>query len=201
LYVVSAPSGGGKTSLIAALLKRDDRIHLSVSHTTRQPRPGEVDGRNYHFVDEATFLRLVDEDAFLEYAKVFDHWYGTGRRAVEAQLAAGCDVVLDIDWQGARQIRRNFPSCRSIFIVPPSLQVLRERLSGRRQDSKAVIERRMADAAAEISHWKEFDYLIVNDRFEDALAELHAIIRHGESPREKHPSEHAKLLAELLGKR
>jgi guanylate kinase len=200
LYVVSAPSGGGKTSLIAALLERDDRIHLSVSHTTRQPRPGEIDGRNYHFVDETTFLRLVDEGAFLEYARVFGHWYGTGRQAVTEQLEAGFDVVLDIDWQGARQIRQNFPTCRSIFIVPPSLRTLRERLAGRRQDSADVIERRMAKAAAEISHWDEFDYLIVNNRFSDALAALHSIIRKGQKPAEKYPGEHAKILAELLGK-
>ena len=133
LYVVAAPSGGGKTSLISALLERDDRIRLSVSHTTRPPRPGEKNGVHYHFVDEFDFISLIRENAFLEHARVFDNRYGTGRKAVERQLADGFDVILDIDWQGARQIRKTFPSCCTIFIVPPSLDDLRQRLEKRRK--------------------------------------------------------------------
>lgn len=179
LFVVAAPSGGGKTSLIKALLERDEAIRLSVSHTTRRPRPGEKDGAHYHFVAEDEFLGLIREDAFLEHARVFDHRYGTGRAAVQAQLDAGHDVILDIDWQGARQIRRSFPACVTIFIVPPSLEALRQRLTARGQDSTAVIDRRMRDARAEISHWDEFDRIIVNDDFDQALAELHGIVRNG----------------------
>jgi len=199
LYVVAAPSGGGKTSLISALLARDDRIKLSVSHTTRPPRPGEQDGVHYHFIDEATFLDLVAQDAFLEYAEVFDHHYGSGRQAVEQQLAAGNDVILDIDWQGARQIRRAFPACCSIFIIPPSLAVLRQRLTKRGQDSASVIQRRMRDAQAEISHWDEFDFLIVNDDFDQALSDLHSIVRSGKLNRPLKAHQSREILAELLG--
>ena len=198
LYVVAAPSGGGKTSLISALLARDDRVRLSVSHTTRQPRPGETDGVHYHFVDEAGFLELIGQDAFLEYARVFDHRYGTGRKAVERQLAAGFDVVLDIDWQGARQVRSRFPDCRSIFVIPPSIDALRNRLTGRGQDDPTVIARRMRDARNEISHWDEFDYVVVNDRFGDALEDIHSIIRHGQPRRRDEAGRRREILAELL---
>ncbi len=196
--MVAAPSGGGKTSLINALLSQDERVTLSVSHTTRPIRPGEVDGRHYYFVDEAVFQDLVQHDAFLEHARVYDHWYGTGREAVERQLAAGFDVLLDIDWQGARQIRTTFPSCRTIFIVPPSIEVLRQRLKGRGQDSKKVIRRRMRDARAEISHWDEFDFLIINDDFEETLADLHSIIRYGKPKRIDKEERKREILAELL---
>ena len=152
LFVVAAPSGGGKTSLINALLDQDRQVKLSVSHTTRPPRPGEQDGVHYHFVDQESFLNLVEQGAFLEHARVFDYYYGTGRMEVEKQLAAGFDVLLDIDWQGARQIRDSFPSCCGIFIIPPSLDVLRQRLIARGQDSEDVIKRRMRDAQSEISH-------------------------------------------------
>ena len=198
LYVVAAPSGGGKTSLIAALLEQDRRIRLSVSHTTRAPRPGEQDGVHYHFVNEERFLQLVSQDAFLEHARVFDHYYGTGRAAVEQQLAEGYDVVLDIDWQGARQVRQSFPACRSIFIVPPSLQELHRRLTRRGQDNDAVIRRRMRDARNEISHWDEFDFLVINDEFDDALADLQSIIRHGRAQRDHQREREAEILAELL---
>jgi len=201
LFVVAAPSGGGKTSLISALLDEDERTRLSVSHTTRPPRPGEQDGVHYHFVDEFTFLDLVSQDAFLEHARVFDYRYGTGRQSVEQQLASGHDVILDIDWQGARQIRKAFPSCCSIFIIPPSLEVLRQRLTGRGQDSESVIQRRMRDAQAEISHWTEFDFLIINDDFNEALADLHSIIRSGQLSRPRNMSQLREILAELLGTR
>lgn len=201
LFVVAAPSGGGKTSLISALLDEDERTRLSVSHTTRPPRPGEQDGVHYHFVDEFTFLDLVSQDAFLEHARVFDYRYGTGRQSVEQQLASGHDVILDIDWQGARQIRKAFPSCCSIFIIPPSLEVLRQRLTGRGQDSESVIQRRMRDAQAEISHWTEFDFLIINDDFDEALADLHSIIRSGQLSRPRNMSQLREILAELLGTR
>lgn len=198
LYVVAAPSGGGKTSLIAALLKRDPQVRLSVSHTTRKPRPGEIDGVHYHFVDESEFERLVSQSAFLEHARVFDHRYGTGRRAVEQQLEQGHDVILDIDWQGARQVRASFPSSRSIFIIPPSLEALQQRLTKRGQDDEAVIRRRMRDARAEISHWDEFDYLIVNDDFDRALDELHRIVRQDEAPRAQATGRTREILADLL---
>lgn len=198
LYVVAAPSGGGKTSLISELLNQDDRVKLSVSHTTRPPRPGEKDGVHYHFVDDITFLRLIRKDAFLEHALVFDHRYGTGKTGVEQQLAAGYDVLLDIDWQGARQIRRSFPSSCTIFIVPPSLDVLRQRLTARRQDSDTVIKRRMQDAKAEISHWDEFEHLIINDVFSEALQDLHSIVRNGRPCRTDEEQRKGKILAELL---
>ncbi len=199
LYVVAAPSGGGKTSLINALIDKDNRVRLSVSYTTRPPRPGEQDGVHYHFVDESEFMDLVAGNAFLEHARVFDYRYGTGRQAVEQQLAAGHDVILDIDWQGARQIRETFPSCRSIFIIPPSLEVLRQRLTARGQDSESVIQRRMRDAQAEISHWNEFDFLIINDNFAEALADLETIIRSGKPNRPLTGLQRREILAELLG--
>lgn len=199
LFVVAAPSGGGKTSLISALIEGDSRVRLSVSYTTRPPRPGEHDGDHYHFVDEKTFLNLVAGNAFLEHARVFDHRYGTARQAVEKQLASGYDVILDIDWQGARQIRQNFPACQSIFIVPPTLDELRQRLTARGQDSDSVIQRRMRDAQAEISHWNEFDFLIINDIFEQALADLQSIVRHGKPRRTLNSVEQREILAELLG--
>jgi guanylate kinase len=198
LYVVAAPSGGGKTSLIKALLERDDNICLSVSHTTRAARPGEIAGRHYHFVDEQTFLELIAQNAFLEHARVFDQRYGTGREAVESKLAAGFDVMLDIDWQGARQIRASFPDCCSIFILPPSLQILRKRLARRGQDSEETIKRRMKDARAEISHCHEFDFMIVNDDFDLALADLRSIIRNGKPQRQERQNQLINLVAELL---
>ena len=201
LYVVAAPSGGGKTSLISALLKKDERVQLSVSYTTRPPRPGEVDSVHYHFVDEDLFQTLIDRKAFLEYASVFDYHYGTSREAVEQQLAAGFDVILDIDWQGARQIRNSFPSSRSIFVIPPSLDVLRQRLIERGQDNDTVVQRRMRDAQAEISHWDEFDFLIINDKFDEALGELHSIIRTGKLLQLNDQKQYGEILAELLGTR
>ncbi len=176
LYVISAPSGAGKTSLVKALLATRSDLAASVSHTTRPQRPNEVDGRDYHFIDVPRFEQLVAAGAFLEHARVFDNYYGTGRQQLEAQLAAGRNVVLEIDWQGARQVRAALPGCTSIFILPPSRAALEQRLEGRGTDSPQVIARRLADAAADLSHWHEFDYVVVNDRFEQAVAELGAIL-------------------------
>jgi len=198
LYVIAAPSGGGKTSLIGALLERDERIALSVSHTTRPPRPGEIDGLHYHFVDEKTFQRLIDEGAFLEYATVYGQHYGTGRAAITRQLREGFDVMLDIDWQGARQVKRAFPSCCSIFVLPPSLNELKNRLRNRGQDSEEVIERRMQQARSEIAHCREFDFLIINDDFAAALEDLHSIVRRHRPVRGGQEERFDALLAELL---
>lgn len=198
LYVIAAPSGGGKTSLIAALLKRDPNVRLSVSYTTRPPRPGEEDGTHYHFVDKDGFRELIRDDALLEYAEVYGHFYGTGRAVVEAELEAGHDVLLDIDWQGAQQIRSTFSASCTIFVLPPSLEELRRRLERRGQDDPAVIDRRMAKARSEIAHWREFDFIVVNDDFDEALADLHAIIRQRRTLRPNLPDRITPLLAELL---
>jgi guanylate kinase len=176
LYVISAPSGAGKTSLVKALLAARTELVVSVSHTTRRPRSHEIDGRDYNFVTAAEFQRLSGRGAFLEHAQVFDNYYGTGREQVSARLTAGSSVLLEIDWQGARQVRQSVPGCVSIFILPPSRAVLEERLRARRTDSEAIIARRLADAAADMSHCLEFDYAIVNDRFEQAVADLLTII-------------------------
>jgi guanylate kinase len=176
LYIVSAPSGAGKTSLLKALVERDPRIRVSISHTTRAMRPGEVDGVDYHFVDVDLFARMIGEGAFLEHAQVFGNFYGTSEQAVREVLSTGDDVVLEIDWQGARQVRRRFPGAVSVFILPPTPEALRERLTGRGQDSAEVIERRMADARSEMEHYPEYDYLVINDRFEQALDELEAVV-------------------------
>jgi guanylate kinase len=198
---VSAPSGGGKTSLINGLLQRDTDLTLSVSHTTRQSRPGETDGQHYHFVSETEFLRLIEADAFVEHARVFDHLYGTSHKAIASQLEQGQDVVLDIDWQGARQVRTTFPGCCLIFIIPPSLEALRQRLNSRGQDSDSVIQRRMRDARAEISHWAEFDQLVVNDNFDEALEELLRIINDHRSGKPRQANKQHQRLAEQLGSR
>lgn len=198
LHVVAAPSGGGKTSLVAALLRRDPHIGLSVSYTTRPPRPGEENGVHYHFVDQPHFEGMLRADAFLESALVYGNYYGTSREAVEAQLQQGLDVMLDIDWQGAQQVRMSFPSSNSVFILPPSLAELRRRLSMRGQDSAEVIELRMQKAKTEIAHFAEFDYIIINDDFEEALDDLHSIVRHRRLKRQGQEDRVQTLLAELL---
>ena len=176
LFIVSAPSGAGKTSLVKALLARCPGIAASVSHTTRAPRPGEEDGRHYHFVDVAHFAAMIDAGEFLEHAEVFDHHYGTSRQSVERSLAGGSDVLLEIDWQGAAQVRELLPAARSVFILPPSREVLLARLRGRGQDDEATIARRTAEAVSEMHHYAEADYLLVNDDFETAVAELASIV-------------------------
>ena len=179
LFIVSAPSGAGKSSLIDALLKRfnlDDKLRLSVSHTTRAPRPGEIDHVSYHFITNEEFEKLIERNAFYEYAHVFDHYYGTSREIVEQWLNEGKDVLLDIDWQGARQIRQQTPDAKGIFIVQPSLEELNRRLVTRATDAPEVIEKRMSKAISEISHYNEYDYVIVNDDFDESLLNMRSII-------------------------
>ncbi|MEJ2329049.1 MAG: guanylate kinase [Gammaproteobacteria bacterium] len=176
LFILSAPSGAGKTSLLHALMNDAEGVAVSVSHTTRNQRPGEVDGQHYHFVSVEEFQRMIADDAFIEHAQVFDNFYGTSKAAVQQQLDSGTDVILEIDWQGARQVRRLFPDAVSVFIVPPSVDALRERLSSRGQDSEEIIERRMSDALAELSHYDEYDYIIINDQFEKALLDLRCVL-------------------------
>lgn len=198
LFIVSAPSGAGKTSLLKELLKSDENLALSVSHTTRAPRPGEENGVHYHFVSVDEFMRLAGEGAFLEQAQVFDNYYGTSEEGVKSQLQAGLDVVLEIDWQGAQQVRKAFPKAVSIFIIPPSIAALRERLGNRGQDDEMIIERRMRDAQKELSHYAEYDYLVVNDRFEDALDDLGCIVRSERLRLERNARRHAVALQEML---
>ncbi|MCK5354797.1 MAG: guanylate kinase [Methyloprofundus sp.] len=176
LYIISAPSGAGKTSLIKKLLPTLDKLMVSVSHTTRAQRPGEIEGADYFFTSVDTFQAMIAKSDFLEYAQVFDNFYGTAQSSVEAALNQGIDVILEIDWQGAQQIRRLMPETRTIFILPPSTDILQQRLQGRGQDDAATIERRMQDAVNEMSHYAEYDYLVVNDDFDIALTELKSII-------------------------
>ncbi len=178
LYVVAAPSGAGKTSLVKALMEREPRMRFSVSYTTRQPRANEIDGRDYHFVTQARFQEMIARNEFLEHARVFDNYYGTGLAAVQSALTEGQLLLLEIDWQGARQVRARLPSAHSVFILPPTRSALEERLKGRSTDSPAVIERRLQDAAEDITHFREFDYVVINDQFEQALCELQEIV-HG----------------------
>ena len=199
LFIVSAPSGAGKTSLLAKLVPADDGLVLSVSHATRPMRPGEQDGVHYHFVSVEAFEALVEAGAFIEHAQVFDNYYGTSEQAVRDQLAQGLDVVLEIDWQGARQVRRRFPDAVSVFVAPPSIDALRERLSGRGQDDAAVVDRRMADARNELSHYPEYDFLVINELFDEALADLRAIVRAARLREPQQASVHSRVLADMLG--
>lgn len=176
LFIVSAPSGAGKTSLLKALMTRDASVTFSVSYTTRAPRPGEVDGRDYHFIDQARFEAMREANAFLESAEVYGNGYGTAIADVRGELARGRKVVLEIDWQGARQVRERMPEAVSVFILPPSRECLRARLTERGTDSEAIIDQRMAVATAEMAHWNEYDYVIINDQFERALEELEAVL-------------------------
>ncbi|TDR51289.1 guanylate kinase [Halomonas ventosae] len=198
LFIVSAPSGAGKTSLVRELIESLDGIQVSVSHTTRERREGEVDGVNYHFVDVPAFEAMIEHGDFFEYARVFDNYYGTSRRTVEAMLAAGQDVILEIDWQGARQVRQQLPDAVSVFILPPSREELERRLASRGTDEHAVIARRMRDAVEEMTHHDEYDYLVINDDFTTALRELQSLVIARRLTREKVSEHHAPLLAALL---
>jgi guanylate kinase len=197
LFVVVAPSGAGKTSLVNALLAAERGFRLSVSYTTRAPREGEVDGREYHFVSREAFEAMIAAGDFLEYADVYGNYYGTSRRWIETELAGEHDVLLEIDWQGAQQVRRLFPPVVGIFILPPSLAELRQRLTARGKDAPEVIERRMASAREEISHVLEFEYIIVNERFDVALADLQAVVRAARLSRERWHGRLSRLLDEF----
>lgn len=198
LYIVSAPSGAGKTSLVRALLERLDAIQVSVSHTTRPMRPGEIDGTNYHFVDVATFERMIAQADFFEHARVFDNYYGTSRPAVQALIEAGQDVILEIDWQGARQAREKMPEAVSVFVLPPSREALYERLSTRGTDDALVIARRMRDAVSEMSHFDEYSHIVINDDFDTAVTQLVGLVLAERSKLARVRERYAALLAALL---
>jgi guanylate kinase len=199
LFVIAAPSGAGKTSLVNAVLERDPSLKVSVSHTTRKPRAHEVPGKHYWFVDVEEFERLRDAGEFLEHARVFDNYYGTGRAQVEALRNAGNDVILEIDWQGAQQVRKALPDCHSIFILPPSRQELESRLRNRQTDSDEVIARRLRDSIADMSHYGEFDSVVVNKKFEDAVIDLLMILRGSRAYGPDRPNL-KPLIADLLGR-
>ena len=198
LYIISAPSGAGKSSLVNALIDSEPHIRVSVSHTTRAMRPGEVDGVHYHFVDHAQFTAMLEQGEFLEHAQVFDNFYGTSQRALEKTLAEGIDLILEIDWQGAQQVRKLMPQAKSIFILPPTREALRHRLTNRGQDSGEIIERRMREAVSEMSHYVEYDYLVINDDFSHALSDLKAVFRANQLLQAAQQQRHAGLLSELL---
>jgi len=198
LYIVSAPSGAGKTSLVKALVDAQPQVRVSVSHTTRAMRPGEVDGVNYHFVTREDFLERLERNEFLEHAEVFGNLYGTSQRWLEQTLEEGYDLILEIDWQGAQQVRRLMPQARSIFILPPTQDALRQRLTNRGQDSDEIIERRMREAVSEMSHYVEYDYLVINDDFAHALADLQAIFRANQLRQATQQQRYGSLLSQLL---
>jgi len=202
LFILSAPSGAGKSSLISALLKQESSrpMQVSVSHTTRDPRPGEENGKHYHFVSIPEFKQQIEQNTLYEYAEVFGNYYGTSETAIDAQLAQGIDVFLDIDWQGAQQVRMKKPSVTTIFIAPPSKQELEKRLRSRGQDSEEVIHSRMEQAQSECSHYQEFDYIIVNDDFDQALSDLTTIVYNQRLKRSQQAEAHQQLFQDLLAK-
>jgi len=198
LYIVSAPSGGGKTSLVSKLIETFNDLAVSVSHTTRPPRPGEIDGKHYHYISQEEFTRMIADEAFLEYAEVFGNYYGTSRAHLEERLTHGEDIILEIDWQGAQQIRRLMPEAVGVFILPPSRQILLNRLKNRGLDTEDVVAARSAEAITEMRHYHEYDFVVINDDFKQALAELTSIFR---SQRLRTPTQairHANLIRELL---
>jgi len=198
LYVVAAPSGAGKTTLVRLLLESELDVQLSISYTTRDPRPGETDGREYHFVDTAEFRAMIDHHEFLEWAEVHGNFYGTSKTWIADQLAAGRDVLLEIDWQGAQQVHTLFPEAIGVFILPPSMEELTRRLTGRGTDSAAVISRRLAAAQAEMRHVREFDYVIINDQLDQALDDLRAVVRASRLSLAAQRARHAALFARLI---
>ncbi|GEB72978.1 guanylate kinase [Pseudoalteromonas carrageenovora] len=198
LFILSAPSGAGKSSLITALLKKHDDMKVSVSHTTRSPRPGEENAVHYHFVSADEFKALIAKDDFFEWAQVFDNYYGTSKQAIESQLDAGIDVFLDIDWQGAQQVRKIMPSVQTIFILPPSKEELEQRLNNRGQDSAEVIAGRMAQAQSETSHYNEYDFVVVNDEFDTALSDIETIVMAQRLTLKAQQNRHQNLLSSLL---
>ncbi len=198
LYVVAAPSGAGKTTLVRLLLEAQPDVHLSISYTTRAPRPGEQDGREYHFTAVDAFREMISRDEFLEWAAVHGNFYGTSKKWIADQLAAGADVLLEIDWQGAQQVRKLFPAAIGIFILPPSMEELERRLTGRGTDAAEVIARRLAAAQAEMRHVGEFDYVIINNQLEEALADLCAVVRASRLKLAAQEVRHAALFARMI---
>ena len=205
LFIIAAPSGCGKTTLVDALLKNSEDLYLSVTYTTRKPRAGEVDGVNYHFISKTDFKKMIVNTEFVEHAEVFGNLYGSSRKKIQENLDKNIDVILEIDWQGARQVKANMPNAISIFILPPSKKSLLERLKGRGQDDDEIIKNRMSDAENQMKHYDEFDYLVINDIFEDALSNLKTIIHHAnenlnksELTLEKQVLRHKYLLKELI---
>lgn len=198
LFILSAPSGAGKSSLYKALLEADSNVRISVSHTTRAPRSGEEHGREYFFVDVDSFLDMIADNAFFEHAQVFDNYYGTSKQAIFDMLDQGLDVILEIDWQGARQVRELYPEAIGVFILPPSLKALEERLTGRGTDSEEVIARRMSKAVSEMSHYEEYEYVIINDDFEHALTQLKAVFAANRTRTSLIQEIHSELINDLL---
>ena len=205
LFIVAAPSGCGKTSLVKSLINNTSNLRVSISHTTRKPRAGEANGTNYHFVSVAEFQKMVSDDAFIEHAEVFENFYGTSKKLINDNLDNNIDVILEIDWQGARQVKQNLPSAISIFILPPSKEALELRLKNRAQDDELIIKKRMLDAENQMSHYSEFDYLVINDNFNAALAELESIIsssnnlsKRAHLSLEEQSIKHKKLLKKLI---
>ena len=198
LYIISAPSGAGKTSLVNALIEETDLIEVSVSYTTRGKRPGEREGVNYHFVTQDQFKQMIADDRFIEHAEVFGHFYGTSKQRIKEKLKAGIDIILEIDWQGAQQVRKQFEHCTTVFILPPSQPELLSRLQERGQDTQEVIEKRMNESIAQVSHYTEFEYLIVNDQFAHALGELKALVYAFRLRQTAQCRRHHKLIETLL---
>ncbi len=198
LYIISAPSGAGKTSLVKALLEDMDFIEVSVSHTTRAKRPGEREGIDYHFVEQAVFKQMIAAQQFLEHAQVFGNYYGTSKEHIKEKLQQGIDIILEIDWQGAQQVRQQFEDCTTVFILPPSREELLSRLRDRGQDSDEIIERRMNEATEQVSHYEEFDYLLINDQFAHALGELKSLIHAFRLRQSKQCHRHQQLIKSLL---
>ena len=198
LYIVAAPSGAGKTTLVRLLLDKEPEVKLSISYTTRPPRPGEADGREYHFVDTTQFRRMIDADEFLEWAEVHGNFYGTSKKWIAERLTAGADVLLEIDWQGAQQVRKLFPQAIGIFILPPSLAELERRLTGRGTDSADVIARRLAAAQAEMRHVGEFDYVIINNQLQEALDDLRTVVRASRLQFAAQKARHAAFFARMI---